>query len=62
MAWWNVGWLRKRQVEDHDAQAMHSEWVPTLTSSLPAGAASEARAPADDAAVFLDRVYTNQDC
>lgn len=63
MAWWNFGlWGRKRD-DDYEAQALRSGWVPPTETSVQASVpAAAAKSTSDDAAVFLDRVYTNQDC
>ena len=63
MAWWNFGlWGNKKRDSDYEAQALQSEWVPTTDASPHTPAPAAATPASDDAAVFLDRVYSNQDC
>ena len=63
MAWWNFGlWGRKKSDSDYEAQALQSEWVPPTDASLQVPVPETVKPASDDAAVFLDRVYSNQDC
>lgn len=62
MAWWNFGGWRRKRDSDYEAQALHSEWVPPTGTSDQAPVPVAVTPASDDAAVFLDRVYSNQDC
>ncbi len=62
MVWWKFWFRSGKRDHDYEVEALQSGWVPPteLASVAPAqGAASQS---ADDTAVFLDRVYINQDC
>ncbi len=62
MAWWNFGLWGKKRDSDYEAQALQSEWVPPTEAALQPPVPEGAMLASDDAAVFLERVYSNQDC
>lgn len=62
MAWWNVWFGRGKREQDYEGEALQSGWVAPIELPVAPIAQVEVTAGVEDAALFLDRVYTNQAC